>query len=353
MCASRRYDGARGGTAAPPRAQLHATMARVRAFELAAGDLWDRGLLSGELHTSIGEEGVAAGVVTHLRDGDAMAVDHRSSGPFVARGVPLEPLLRELVGDDDGLCGGWGGHMHLMSRDHLAVADGIVGAAGPTACGFALAARQLRPGAVAVAFFGEGATNQGMLMEAFNLAVVWALPVLFVCKDSRWAITTRSRDVTGGDVRERAASFGLVVGEADGGDVEAVWRAAGRLLGGARGGRPAFLHVAVRRPDGHLRDDALVRTFRTPVDQARELGRPLVAALRRPGRDGTGASAAGLGELARRFTMLASDRVRPHDPLQRSRRRVGRERAVALERDAWTEVERITSQLIRERGGEP
>lgn len=352
MGAVRRRDGHRG-TVAAPRAQLHATMARVRAVELAASDLWDQGLVSGELHTSIGEEGVAAGVVAHLRDGDAMAVDHRSTGPFVARGVPLEPLFRELVGDDGGLCGGWGGHMHLMSREHLAVADGIVGAEGPLACGFALAASQLRPGAVAVAFFGEGATNQGMLLEAFNLAVVWELPVLFVCKDSRWAITTRSRDVTGGDVRQRAAAFGLVTAHVDGSDVEAVWRSAGRLLEGARQGRPAFLHVDVRRPDGHLRDDALVRTFRAPADQARELGGPLVAALRRPGRDGTGASAAGLGELARRFTMLAGDRLRPHDPLQRSRRRLGRERAIGMERDARAEVERVASQLVHERGGEP
>lgn len=317
--------------------RLYESMVRVRAFEQAAARLWHAGQVSGELHSSVGEEAVAAGVVDHLGDGDAMAVDHRSTGPLVARGLPLADLLGELLGSEDGLCRGRGGHMHLLSREHLAVSDGIVGAAGPLACGFALAADQAGAGRAAVAFFGEGAVNQGMLMEAFNLAVAWRLPVLFVCKDSRWAITTRSRDVTGGDPVGRAHSFGLVTARADGADVAAVWTQAGRLLERVRRGRPAFLCVDVRRPDGHLLDDALLRPLREPFDQARELGGPMLQALGRPGSHRR-AAARGLGQLARRFVLLAGDRLGDHDPLRAGRRHLDDPRARQIEQGVAAEI---------------
>lgn len=207
---------------------LYRQMLRIRRFEESVMDLWEKGKISGEMHLGIGEEAVVAGVVGHLRDGDAMALDHRSTPPLVARGVDLVLLLRELLGRVDGLCSGMGGHMHLFSPEHLAASSGIVGATGPLASGFALAAQYLRPENLAVAFFGEGAMNQGMLMESLNLAVIWKLPVLFVCKDNEWAITTRSRSVTGKDLIERAKGFGMPALEVDGTDVEAVWHAAGR-----------------------------------------------------------------------------------------------------------------------------
>jgi acetoin:2,6-dichlorophenolindophenol oxidoreductase subunit alpha len=317
--------------------RLYASMLRIRHFELQAAQWWREGRISGEYHSSIGEEAVAAGVVDHLIDGDAIATDHRPTGPLVARGLPLSATFQELLGSPGGLCGGWGGHMHLLSPDLLAVSDGIVGASGPLACGFALSARQLRPGRVAVAFFGEGAVNQGMLLEAFNLASVWELPVLFVCKDSRWSITTRSRDMTGGDLDRRAASFGLATARADGADVGDVWSAAARLLDGARRGHPGFLRVEVRRPDGHLLGDALLRPLREPAAQSRELGTPLLRSLRRPGADRR-AAARGLGELARRFALLVHDRARDHDPLPRARQLVGDEHARRIEAMVASEV---------------
>src|SRR4030042_416765 len=134
------------------------------------------------MHSGTGEEAIIAGVVTQLREGDAMALDHRGTAALLMRGVDPVLILRELLGRPDGLCGGMGGHMHLFSPAHLAASSGIVGAAGPAAVGFALANLHLRPGKVAVAFFGEGATNQGMLLESWNLAAAWKLPVLFVCK---------------------------------------------------------------------------------------------------------------------------------------------------------------------------
>jgi TPP-dependent pyruvate/acetoin dehydrogenase alpha subunit len=158
-------------------------MLKSRLFEEAVAKLWHDGLISGEMHLGTGEEAVVAGVVSQLREGDAMALDHRGSAALIMRGLDPVLIIRELLGCPDGLCGGMGGHMHLFSREYLAASSGIVGAAGPAAAGFALAANRLRPGSIAVAFFGEGSMNQGMLMESMNLASAWNLPVLFVCKD--------------------------------------------------------------------------------------------------------------------------------------------------------------------------
>lgn len=151
---------------------LYRQMLRSRGFEEVVKDLWEKGEISGEMHLGIGEEAIAAGVVTHLQKGDAMVLDHRSTPPLVVRGVDIVFLLREFLGRADGLCCGMGGHMHLFSPEHLAASSGIVGATGPIGAGFALAAQHLRPQNLAVAFFGEGAMNQGMLMESLNLAVI-------------------------------------------------------------------------------------------------------------------------------------------------------------------------------------
>ncbi|MGZ4595048.1 MAG: thiamine pyrophosphate-dependent enzyme, partial [Actinomycetes bacterium] len=143
--------------------ELYLQMCRIRCAEQAIGRLWRDGLVSGEMHLGVGEEGVIAGVLVHVQPGDALALDYRSTPPLVARGVDLTAIFLELLGSPDGLCGGRGGHMHLMSRPHLAAASGIVGAPGPLACGFGLAARYAGEGRVAVAFFGDGAVNEGML----------------------------------------------------------------------------------------------------------------------------------------------------------------------------------------------
>lgn len=156
---------------------------------------------------------------------------------MVLRGADPAAVVAERLGRADGLCGGNGGHVHLFSKEHLAATSGIVGAAGPTACGFALAQQHLRPGKVAVAFFGEGAMNQGMLLESMNLAAAWELPVLFVCRDNGMSITTPSASVTAGDLEERTLGFGVPGRSADGADVEAVWHAAGEMVDRARAGR--------------------------------------------------------------------------------------------------------------------
>lgn len=170
--------------------------------------------------------------------------------------------------------------MHLFSPERLAASSGIVGASGPAAAGFALAGQLLRPRSVAVAFFGEGATNQGMMMESFNLAVAWSLPVIFVCKDNQWAITTESPSVTGGDVSERARAFGMRSVDVEGWDVEAMWRAAGTAVSDARKGRgPTFIHASCIHVEGHFLGDHLVRIARRPAGELAAMSGPLLKSV--------------------------------------------------------------------------
>jgi pyruvate dehydrogenase E1 component alpha subunit len=267
-------------------------------------------------------------------------VDYRSTPPFVARGVSLEALFRELLGDPDGLDGGRGGHMHLLSPEHRAASTGIVGAPAPVACGFGLAAQPAGAGGVSVAFFGDGAVNEGMVMEALNLASVWRLPVVFVCKDNRWAVTTRSGAMTGGGLRRRAEGLGVPVTRVDGRDAVAVWHAAGRAVSRARGGAgPTFLLARVERLEGHFLDDPLVRI----ATDVRELGAEVVPLVRGL-RGGAGASgwvrARALAGLTRTIGTAAFDGVRPRrDPLVAMRRRIPVATAELVERAVRAEVE--------------
>jgi pyruvate dehydrogenase E1 component alpha subunit len=325
--------------ARPDLVGLYRQMCRIREVERAVADLWRAGLVSGEMHLGLGEEATVAGVLAHLRDGDALSVDYRSTPPFVARGVDLEALFRELLGDPDGLCGGRGGHMHLLSSEHRAASTGIVGAPAPLACGFALAAQQAGAGGVCVALFGDGAVNEGMVMEALNLACVWRLPVVFVCKDNRWAVTTRSGAMTGGGLRRRARGLGVPVIPVDGRDAVAVWHAAGRAVARARrGAGPTFVLARVERLEGHFLDDPLVR-IATDVRELRAEVVPLLRGL----RGGAGASGWGrvraLSGLTRTIGTAAFDGVRPRrDPLVAMRRRLPAVTAEQVEQTARAEV---------------
>lgn len=300
---------------------LYKTMLRSRLFEEAVIEIWNDGKISGEMHLGLGEEAIVAGVVAQLIDGDALALDHRGTPPVLMRGVDPLLLLREFLGQPDGLCAGRGGHMHLFSREHLIASSGIVGASGPAAVGFALAARHLRPKNLAVAFFGEGAMNQGMLMESLNLAVAWNLPVIFVCKDSQWAITTRSESVTGGSLLERARSFGMPAAEVDGSDVETVWKAAEVSSVRARRGKgPSFLYGQCFHPEGHFLGDPLLRVARHPLREMKEIGGPLLKSVMK----GDGASvtkrSGRLGTVTALIGKTAKEQwVKQKDPLIETR----------------------------------
>ncbi len=329
-------------------------MSEIRAFEEKLGDLWHQGLISGELHLGIGEEGAVAGVVDHLRTGDSMALDHRSTPPLVARGTDLQALTLEMLGHPDGLCHGRGGHMHLFDPDRLAASSGIVGAAACTACGFALAHQQQGMGNVAVAFFGEGAVNQGMVLEAFNLAAAWRLPVVFVCKDNRWAITTRSARVTGGSLKSRAKAFGLATARVDGSRPSEVWTAAARAVDRARTGRgPSILFVRVTRPRGHFEDDNLVRMARHPRELVHET-RDLVAAAMADGNGVRRQRLLGLMEVTRTVMMMVSEQIVPsHDPLRVTARRLERHDVTAIRSEAQERVDQAVSAALKLSGVAP
>jgi len=241
-------------------------MYRSRTFEEAVRKIWKDGGISGEMHLAVGEEAIVAGIVSQLIEGDAMALDHRGTAPLVMRGVDPVPLLREFMGKPDGLCGGQGGHMHLFAPDKLAASSGIVGSAGPAAAGFGLSAQMLRPGTVSIAFFGEGATSEGMLMEAMNLAVVWKLPVLFVCKDNDWEISTPMATAVGGNLLARVEAFGLKAFEVDGTDVLGMSSVAETALKHIRDGKgPAFILAHCIHLEGHFLGDPLLDMFRRPL----------------------------------------------------------------------------------------
>jgi hypothetical protein len=335
---------------------LYRAMLRARAFELLLLSLWEEGRISGELHLGTGEEAVAAGLAARLRKADALALDHRATPLLLLRGVDPVAMVREALGRTDGLCRGAGGHMHLFSRGHLAATSGIVGASGPAAAGFALAASRLRPGTVAVATFGEGAMNQGMLLEAMNLAAAWRLPVLFVCKDNGRAITTRSDRVTAGDPAERATAMRIPVLRVDGTDPVAVRDGADPLLERAReGGGPGFLLARCPRLDGHMAEFIVDRIAARPIREGGGVLRKVAAAAVRgdgagwADRMGTlGVIGEGLLHARRERRDAASDPVRQ---VREALAGVPDERS-RVEAGVAAEMARVRQQALAE-GGEP
>jgi pyruvate dehydrogenase E1 component alpha subunit len=256
-------------------------MLKSRLFEEAVMHLWKDGLISGEMHLGTGEEAIVAGIVSQLAGGDAMALDHRGTPPLIMRGVDPVLLLLEFLGQSKGLCGGMGGHMHLFSKEYLAASSGIVGSSGPAGVGFALAAKHRSPGTISVAFFGEGSMNQGMLMESMNLAVYWQLPMLFVCKDDQWAITTSTE--LEACLVDRASSLGLSTFQTDGREVLKVWETAAQAIKLTRsGGGPAFLHLNCVHLEGHFLGYQMIRVTRNPLKELPPIAIPLTRSFLQP-----------------------------------------------------------------------
>ncbi len=331
---------------------LYRQMVRARRFEEALASLWRRGLISGELHLGTGEEAIAAGFAAHLEDGDAIALDHRSTPPLVCRGLPLEPIILELIGSEKGLCSGWGGHMHLFSRDFLAASSGIVGSSAPLALGFALANKHLRQGKVAVCFFGEGAMNQGMVLESLNLARVWKLPVIFVCKDNRWAITTRSKNVTAGCLTKRARAYDMPAWKVNGLRVDDVCKTAKRAIERAREGRgPSFVLARCSRIDGHFLGDPLFRIFEEPLEQVKTITPPLIrSAIAKPGAP-SGARARALFCISKAIALAGADKLKNFkDPLFISKNLILEEKRLEIEREVFEEIEKAVRTSLEVAG---
>ncbi len=332
---------------------LYHLMLKSRLFEEAITRLWQDGLISGEMHLGTGEEAILAGVVSQLAPGDAMAVDHRGTAAFLMRGVDPVSLLREMLGREDGLCGGRGGHMHLFSKEHLAASSGIVGAAGPSATGFALASEVLHPGAIAVAFFGEGAINQGMLMESIHLAAEWSLPVLFVCKDDGWAITTQLGPSDHGGLADRVRGLGARYVSVDGLEVEQVWHAAQEAIERARAGKgPTFLHARCVHLEGHFLGLQLLRIARNPLRELPAIAGPLIRSFLSLGGGSLRARLAGLRIVFASNQAVLRDprRKASNDPLARARNalRTDAARLHALDAHLQEEVSALVAAGLQE-----
>jgi pyruvate dehydrogenase E1 component alpha subunit len=331
---------------------LYRLILKSRLFEQGVMELWNEGEISGEMHLAIGEEAISAGIISQLEPGDALALDHRGSPQMLMRGVKPELILLELLGHEKGLCRGMGGHMHLYSREHLSMSSGIVGASGPAALGFAISAQYLRPEKVAVAFFGEAAVNQGMLMESFNLASTWELPVIFICKDNRWSITTESEAVTSGKLTRRAKSFDLYTKEVDGSDVLDVWKAASKAIGIARSGKgPSFLHMHCVRPEGHFLGDPLLRIIRNPLGEAKKIAGPLIKSTIKRKGSSIGERSLSLGRVGWTITKTYKDSLKKKDdPLYKIRKKLKDdvERLERIDQEIEREVESIFSSVMDE-----
>src|SRR5690606_36913269 len=205
----------------------------------------------------IGEESAAVGVTAAMRPQDTFTTHHRGHGIFLARGADPARMMAEIGGKEAGYCRGKGGSMHIadMSLGHLG-ANAIVGGGIPAVVGAGLSARHQKTHAVSVAFFGDGATGQGILYESMNMAALWGLPVLFVCINNQYGMGTRIDQATANTaLHERALAFGLEGATVDGVDVEAVAEAARRLVDAARLGTAGFLAVDCYRFYGHARKD--------------------------------------------------------------------------------------------------
>ena len=258
---------------------LYRRMVLIRRFEDSVQRLFQQGEVHGTTHLYSGQEAGAVGVCSVLREGDRAAGTYRGHGHAIALGVDPQALMDELLGRESGVCGGRAGSMNVVDLEHgLVGCFGIVGGSIAAATGVALAFQRRDLDNVAVAFFGEGTSNQAYFAECLNFAQVLGLPAVFVCENNRYMEFTPIEDVTAGDIRPRADVLGLWSQTVDGMDVLAVREAAAKAVEHARSGAgPAFLETQTYRFVGHSRSDP--GAYRKPgeLDEMRKRDPLLVA----------------------------------------------------------------------------
>jgi len=241
------------------RLRLFRSQVLLRQAEQRAFDLFLQNLVKGTSHLSLGQEAVAAGFACAMKPGDLSFCTYRGHAHTLARGVPVEKVLGELMQRDNGLMRGKGGSMHLTSVEHGVMGSyAIIGAHLPIACGAAWRAQYKGHKDVSVCFFGDGTTNIGAFHESLNFAAVWKLPVIFVCENNLYMEYTPISDVTAvkHPAADRAAAYGLERILIDGNDADAVYRAAMAAYEKARaGGGPSLVECLTYRHSGHSRAD--------------------------------------------------------------------------------------------------
>ena len=248
-------------------------MRTIREFEERIHVEFQTGEIPGFVHLYAGEEAIAAGICLHLQDEDRIASTHRGHGHCIAKGCDVKGMMSELYGRRSGLCGGKGGSMHIADLDKgMMGANGIVGGSPPLICGAGLAAKTLGKKGVAVAFVGDGGSNQGTTFESLNLASIWQLPCIFVVENNGYAEATAVKYSTAcDDVADRANGFNMPGVVVDGHDFFSVYETAGEAVRRAReGGGPTLIECKVNRYFGHFEGDAQTYRAEDEVAQLRE-----------------------------------------------------------------------------------
>ena len=281
-----RAKGAKLGDTPPPAAEFsqdqelraYRDMLLIRRFEEKAGQLYGMGLIGGFCHLYIGQEAVVVGMQMALKEGDQIITGYRDHGHMLACGMDPKGVMAELTGRRGGLSKGKGGSMHMFSKEkNFFGGHGIVGAQVSLGAGLAFANRYRDNGAVSMAYFGDGAANQGQVYESFNMAALWKLPVVFIIENNRYAMgTSISRSSAQQDFSKRGASFNIPGEQVDGMDVRAVRAAGERALEFARSGEgPFILEMQTYRYRGHSMSDPAKYRSKEEVQKMREEHDPI------------------------------------------------------------------------------
>ena len=285
-------------SSAPDLLGLYRQMLRIRRFEERCAELYSGERIRGFVHLYVGEEAVATGVIDRMGPDDAHVTTYRDHGPALARGIPMDAVMAEMMGKVEGVSGGRGGSMHLFdAATRFYGGNAIVAGGLPLAIGLALADRMLGRDRVTACFFGEGAMAEGEFHESANLAALWRLPVLFLCENNLYAMgTALERSESEVNLAVKAASYEMPAWSCDGMDVEAVWEAAGRAVALVRdGGGPVFLEARTFRFRAHSMYDADRYRERAEIDAWKERD-PITMLAARLVTAGT-ADAAGLADI--------------------------------------------------------
>lgn len=236
------------------QSEAYFRMLKIRRFEQAVKQLVTEGEVPGAVHSSIGQEAAIVGACMALSDADYISGTHRSHGHPIGKGAELSPLMAEILGKATGVCKGRGGSMHFTDKSVGSIGESaIVGGGIPIATGAALTAQVKGTGQVALTFFGDGASNEGVLAECLNMAAIWKLPVIFFCENNGYAAVTPARHTHGQpDVARRADGYGVPGVIVDGQDFDAVYAATQQAVARARAGEgPTLIEAKTYRFDEH------------------------------------------------------------------------------------------------------
>ena len=250
--------------------RMYRQMARIREFEEQANKLYLAAKMPGLTHMYSGQEAVAVGICEALEDSDHITSTHRGHGHCVAKGAEFREMFCELLGKAEGYCRGKGGSMHIADQSHGNLgANAIVGGSMGIATGAALSHKRLGTGGVAVCFFGDGATAQGLWYEAMNMAALWKLPVIYACENNGYSEYTKTAEIAAGSLTARAEAFGIEAHRVDGQDVLAVNRLTRDLVARARKGEgPFFIQLDTYRYYGHHVGDINRTYYRSKEEEA-------------------------------------------------------------------------------------